>query len=215
MSLHRFPLLVIAACAAFAAGAAHAEAEGETMLAATSVAMAEMPGEEPLEDYGELDLDEEIDRPVIRFGRAVDLAGRDIEPMAKGLSGGIGGIPSGLPMSSARLTSGFGTRYHPTLGGQRFHAGVDLAAPTGTPVSATASGRVTRAGWAGGYGILVAIDHGGSRETRYAHLSALAVLPGETVKQGQVIGYVGSTGRSTGPHLHYETRVAGQPTNPL
>jgi murein DD-endopeptidase MepM/ murein hydrolase activator NlpD len=105
-------------------------------------------------------------------------------------------------------------RYHPILGGTRFHSGIDLAAPAGTPVVATSSGRVEMAGWSGGYGILVELDHGGSVETRYAHLSAVAVRPGQQVKAGQVIGYVGSTGRSTGPHLHYETRVAGRPTNP-
>ncbi|MEZ5681346.1 MAG: M23 family metallopeptidase [Erythrobacter sp.] len=215
MQFIRFPLLAFATCAALAATVARADAEADTGIAAPVASLAEMPGDELLEDYGELALDEELDRPSVRFGRAVDLAGRDIEPVSKGLTGGIGGMPSGLPMSGARLTSGFGSRYHPTLGGMRFHAGVDLAAPTGTPVKATASGQVSRAGWNGGYGILVSINHGGAVETRYAHLSAIAVRPGDTVQQGQVIGFVGSTGRSTGPHLHYETRVSGQPTNPM
>ena len=215
MVFRRFQYLAMAACAALGATGAHADAEGETPISIATVSLAEMPAEEPLEDYGELELEEEIVRPAVRFGRAVDLAGRDIEPVSKILPPGIGGIPSGSPLSGARLTSGFGSRYHPTLGGTRFHAGVDLAAPTGTPVTATASGRVSRAGWAGGYGILVSINHGGSIETRYAHLSAIAVRPGDSVKAGQVIGYVGSTGRSTGPHLHYETRHSGRPTNPF
>lgn len=214
MQIDRLPLLAIAAWAALAATGARADAEAETGVAIPAAGLADMDHGELFEDYGELSLEDELDRPVVRFGRAVDLAGRDIEPMAKSLPDGIGGMPSGLPMSGARLTSGYGSRFHPVLGGTRFHAGIDLAAPTGTPVKATGSGQVARAGWAGGYGILVSINHGGAVETRYAHLSAIAVRPGDIVKAGQVIGYVGSTGRSTGPHLHYETRVAGQPTNP-
>jgi len=154
------------------------------------------------------------DQPAVHFGRAVDLAGRDIAlPRAAG-PGFTGSLPGGWPLAGGRVTSGYGMRYHPILGGARFHSGVDLAAPMGTPVVAASSGRVELAGWSGNYGILVELDHGGSVETRYAHLSAVAVRPGQQVKAGQVIGYVGSTGRSTGPHLHYETRVAGRPTNP-
>ena len=215
MSVIRFPVLAMAVGGALIAGGAQAAADADSALVTSAAALAEMPIEEPLEDYGDLSLDEEFDRPVIRFGRAVDLAGRDIEPVPKALPPGVGGVPSGLPMSGARLTSGYGNRFHPTLGGTRFHAGVDLAAPTGTPVTATASGQISRAGWAGGYGILVSINHGDAVETRYAHLSAIAVRPGENVRKGQVIGYVGSTGRSTGPHLHYETRQGGRPTNPF
>jgi murein DD-endopeptidase MepM/ murein hydrolase activator NlpD len=210
-------MLAMAAAAACTAAGAGANDGSDVAVKVTTAAVAEMPVEELLEDYGELSLEEELAAaPVIRFGRAVDLLGRDIEPVPKSLPGKIiGGMPAGLPMSGARLTSNFGMRYHPTLGGSRFHAGVDLAAPHGAPVTATAAGQVSRAGWAGGYGILVSIAHGGSVETRYAHLSALAVRPGQAVSKGQIIGYVGSTGRSTGPHLHYETRVSGQPTNPF
>ncbi|MFA6220543.1 MAG: M23 family metallopeptidase [Erythrobacter sp.] len=157
---------------------------------------------------------EGYDRPVIRFGRAVDLAGADILPPVAGAAQLTGGRPAGWPLACARVTSGYGMRYHPILGETRFHAGVDLAAPAGTPVVATSGGRVALAGWSGNYGILVALNHAGSLETRYAHLSAVAVRPGQAVQAGQVIGYVGTTGRSTGPHLHYETRVAGHPTNP-
>lgn len=85
----------------------------------------------------------------------------------------------------------------------------------GTPVVATADGMVGLAGWMGGYGLTIQLDHGSDVETRYAHLSAVAVSPGQTVKSGQVIGYVGSTGRSTGPHLHYEVRVAQMAVDPL
>jgi murein DD-endopeptidase MepM/ murein hydrolase activator NlpD len=127
----------------------------------------------------------------------------------------IGGAPTGLPLGGARLTSGFGYRFHPLSGRYQPHAGVDLAAPTGTPVLATADGVVDVAGWNGGYGLLVALNHGGEVETRYGHLSGVAVAPGENVKKGQVIGYVGSTGRSTGPHLHYEVREGQVAVDPL
>ncbi|WP_435200363.1 M23 family metallopeptidase [Qipengyuania sp. 902] len=156
-------------------------------------------------------------RPAVRFGRAVDLMGADIEPESSAMGGPdfeAGAMPSGRPLAAGRLTSGFGMRGHPVLGGRRFHGGIDLAAATGTPVAATSSGVVLSAGWRGGYGILVRLSHGGTVETRYAHLSAVAVRAGDRVQAGQTIGYVGSTGRSTGPHLHYETRVDGRPVDP-
>jgi len=106
-------------------------------------------------------------------------------------------------------------RSHPVLGGRRQHHGIDLAAPTGTPVYATADGVIGRADWYSSYGLYISINHGAAMETRYAHLSRLAVAAGDTVKKGDLIGYVGSTGRSTGPHLHYEVRVEGVAVNPL
>jgi murein DD-endopeptidase MepM/ murein hydrolase activator NlpD len=126
-----------------------------------------------------------------------------------------GALPSGMPLAGAALTSGFGMREHPLLGGLRAHYGVDLAAPAGAPIMATQDGVVSLANWAGGYGLAVALDHGGGLETRYGHMSRLNVVPGQRVHQGDVIGYVGSTGLSTGPHLHYEVRINGQPVNPL
>ncbi|MCP9221963.1 M23 family metallopeptidase [Erythrobacter sp. LQ02-29] len=124
-------------------------------------------------------------------------------------------VPSRMPLADARLTSSFGMRNHPVLGRMRQHKGIDLAAPSGTPVYATADGIVERADRFSSYGNYIAIDHGGSLETRFAHLSGFAVTAGEHVTKGQLIGYVGSTGRSTGPHLHYEIRVAGQAVNPI
>ncbi|MFO6446619.1 M23 family metallopeptidase [Erythrobacter sp. NE805] len=124
-------------------------------------------------------------------------------------------VPSRMPLEGAALTSGFGMRYHPVLGGRRQHQGIDLAAPTGTPVYATADGVVSRADLYSTYGLYISINHGASMETRYAHLSRLAVTAGDTVKKGDLIGYVGSTGRSTGPHLHYEVRVDGLAVNPI
>ncbi|NTZ43844.1 M23 family metallopeptidase [Altererythrobacter sp. SALINAS58] len=103
---------------------------------------------------------------------------------------------------------------HPILGTWSQHHGIDLAAASGTPVTATAAGTISRAEWAGNYGLLVEIDHGGYMETRYAHLSVLGAVKGRRVKKGDVIGFVGSTGRSTGPHLHYEVRIANTPVDP-
>jgi murein DD-endopeptidase MepM/ murein hydrolase activator NlpD len=124
-------------------------------------------------------------------------------------------IPSRMPLIGSVLTSGYGMRSHPVLGGLRKHTGIDLAAPTGTPVYATADGVVSRADWYSSYGLYISVEHGASLQTRYAHLSRLAVATGDVVKKGDLIGYVGSTGRSTGPHLHYEVRVDGLAVNPI
>ncbi|KLE34232.1 M23 family metallopeptidase [Aurantiacibacter luteus] len=123
-------------------------------------------------------------------------------------------VPSRMPVNDVTLTSSYGMRSHPVLGGRRQHNGVDLAAPTGTPVYATADGVIEMAQWYSSYGNYVQIAHGGEMETRYAHLSSYTVSAGSQVRQGDLIGYVGSTGRSTGPHLHYEVRVAGAPVDP-
>ncbi len=121
-----------------------------------------------------------------------------------------------IPVSGVR-TSGFGPRLHPILKEMRPHTGVDWAAPTGTPVYAAQSGVVRLAQVQGGYGNLMVLDHGAGLETRYAHLHAFAeaLVPGTKVRKGQVIAYVGSTGRSTGPHLHFEVRRGGTPVNPV
>jgi murein DD-endopeptidase MepM/ murein hydrolase activator NlpD len=123
-------------------------------------------------------------------------------------------VPSRMPLEGARLSSDYGMRTHPVLGGRRGHNGVDLAAPTGTPVYATADGYISKAERFSSYGNYIQIEHGGELQTRYAHLSGYAVASGEMVTKGQLIGYVGSTGRSTGPHLHYEVRVAGEAVDP-
>jgi murein DD-endopeptidase MepM/ murein hydrolase activator NlpD len=114
-----------------------------------------------------------------------------------------------------RLTSKFGLRHHPLLGYSRLHKGVDFAAAYGSPVRAAASGSVTGAGWAGGYGRQVRISHGGGLASSYSHLSGLAVAPGGHVSAGQIIGYAGSSGLSTGPHVHYEVRRNGVPVDPI
>jgi murein DD-endopeptidase MepM/ murein hydrolase activator NlpD len=107
------------------------------------------------------------------------------------------------------LTSNYGMRWG------RMHEGIDIGASSGTPIYAAASGTVMYAGWEGGYGNLTVIDHGNGLATAYGHQSQLAVSNGQVVTRGQVIGYVGSTGHSTGPHLHFEVRVNGSPNDPL
>ena len=111
-------------------------------------------------------------------------------------------------------SSGFGVRTDPFLGRPAMHTGMDFRGDAGDPVHATAAGTVVDAGWSGGYGRMVEIDHGGGFSTRYGHLSKINVKVGQTIKIGQVIGEIGSTGRSTGPHLHYETRIDGDAVNP-
>ena len=108
------------------------------------------------------------------------------------------------------VSSPYGLRFD----GTEFHQGIDIAADMGAPIVATADGVVTAAGWNGGYGNMVDVDHGGGIVTRYGHASAVAVTVGQQVRRGEVIAYVGSTGRSTGPHVHYEVRVNGAPVNP-
>ena len=120
------------------------------------------------------------------------------------------------PIQYARLSSRFGTRRHPVLGTSRMHKGVDYAARSGTPIMAAGDARVVSAGWQGGYGNTVVLDHGKGHTTLYAHMSRTArIKRGQSVSQGEVIGYVGSTGLSTGPHLHYEFRINGAHRNPL
>jgi murein DD-endopeptidase MepM/ murein hydrolase activator NlpD len=113
------------------------------------------------------------------------------------------------------MTSGFGMRRHPILGYKRMHAGIDFKAGHGTPIFAASDGAVAYAGRKGGYGNFVQLNHGGNLATGYGHMSRIAARPGQRVRQGQIIGYVGSTGLSTGPHLHYELYRNGRPINPL
>jgi len=123
-------------------------------------------------------------------------------------------VPSRTPLDDYRMSSNYGMRTHPVLGGLRGHKGIDMAAPTGTPIYATADGLVTKSERFSSYGNFISIEHGADLETRFAHLSRMAVSAGQRVRKGDLIGYVGSTGRSTGPHLHYEVRVAGVAVDP-
>ncbi len=126
-------------------------------------------------------------------------------------------IPAIQPVAERDLkhvASGFGTRIDPIYGTIRHHAGMDFSAPTGTDIYATGDGTVAQAGWESGYGNSVLINHGYGYMTRYAHMSKIMVKRGEKVLRGQVIGLVGSTGKSTGPHLHYEVILKGKKVNP-
>ena len=116
---------------------------------------------------------------------------------------------------NAPITSDFGWRIHPIYGTSRLHAGTDFGVDEGTPVHAADGGVVVEAGWISGYGYTVIIDHGNGMSTLYAHNSDVAVSPGQTVSKGQVVSYSGNTGGSTGPHLHFEVRINGEPTDPM
>jgi len=127
----------------------------------------------------------------------------------------VANIPGIWPVVGT-LRSGVGMRSNPFGGSStEYHKGQDISAPSGTPVLATADGNVVIAGWLRGYGQVVYIDHGNGITTRYGHLSRIDVTVGQTMKQGQQLGLVGSTGRSTGPHLHYEVRINGEPASPI
>jgi murein DD-endopeptidase MepM/ murein hydrolase activator NlpD len=122
----------------------------------------------------------------------------------------VGRVPFAMPVVDPfRYTSGFGSRWG------RMHEGVDMAGPIGTPIYATADGVVIEAGWASGYGRLVKVQHEFGIETRYAHLNAIHVEVGQRVSRGEHLGDMGNSGRSTGPHLHYEIRVEGEALNPM
>lgn len=113
------------------------------------------------------------------------------------------------------MASGYGARRDPVYGTMKFHEGMDFSAPIGTPVYATADGTVRTSSWQSAYGNMVEIDHGYNYTTRYAHMSKLIAQVGKKVKRGDLIGLVGNTGKSTGPHLHYEVRYRGAPQNPV
>ncbi|WP_274423974.1 M23 family metallopeptidase [Chelativorans sp. YIM 93263] len=124
-------------------------------------------------------------------------------------------LPLYNPISDAAVTSRYGIRRDPILGRKAYHSGVDFRARAGTPVQAAGPGKVVKAEWNGGYGRMVEIDHGGGIVTRYAHLSAIEVSKGARIEAGSVVGLSGSSGRSTGPHLHYEIRRKGKATDPM
>jgi murein DD-endopeptidase MepM/ murein hydrolase activator NlpD len=152
--------------------------------------------------------------------RAEALSGQISRALQSGLNPTFGGdwteladAPSLWPLEG-RVASGFGVREDPFNGEGAFHTGIDIDAPMGTPVRAAGDGNVAEAGMASGYGREIVLDHGHDLSTVYGHLSAIAVLVGQHVTRGQVIGYVGQSGRATGPHLHYEVRVHNVPVNP-
>jgi len=168
---------------------------------------------------------------TVSFGRAADIVGKTAYSSHTQVAGTASlisfsykpfpvelsltaSIPATGFLANYRMTSPFGFRGNPFGGGGEFHPGIDLAAAAGSPVRATSDGVVGVAGWSGGYGEMVALEVGRGVETRYGHLSKLNVTAGQQVHRGDVLGFVGSTGRSTGAHLHYEVRVDGHPVDP-
>ena len=140
--------------------------------------------------------------------------GRRVSTASERASSSSGSGRLGTPLASIRVSSPYGWRIHPIYGDRRLHTGVDLNATSGTSIRAAGDGVVVSAGWLGGYGNATIIDHGGGVATLYGHQSAILVREGQEVKRGQVIGRVGCTGSCTGPHLHYEVRINGNPVDP-
>jgi murein DD-endopeptidase MepM/ murein hydrolase activator NlpD len=173
-------------------------------------------GVSPAENFGM----EAVGGPLLAAGNAAPFEERVREldealNTLERLKGIARKVPIANPLPGARVTSTFGPRRDPLLGRRAHHSGMDFSGRTGTPIKAAGAGKVIRAGWNGGYGRMVEIDHGNGLTTRYAHMSRISVKVGEHVEPGSVIGKVGSSGRSTGPHLHYEVRKSGKAINPL
>ncbi|SDB11321.1 M23 family metallopeptidase [Bauldia litoralis] len=159
-----------------------------------------------------LALDEDADPEAFRAN--VEAVEGQIEQLAT-LRAAATRLPLAKPIPNAPITSRFGRRVDPFLRRPAMHAGIDFKASTGFPIRATGGGKVTTAQYSGGYGNMVVIDHGGGVMTRYGHMSKLLVKKGAYVEQGTIIGQIGSTGRSTGPHLHYEIRLNGRAIDPM
>jgi murein DD-endopeptidase MepM/ murein hydrolase activator NlpD len=159
---------------------------------------------------------ESAERPALVNDIVIISRAEEVSPARKlGARKVSSNVPSIWPVVGI-LRSGVGIRSNPFGGSQlENHKGQDISAPMGTPVKAAADGSVVIAGWQRGYGWVVYIDHGNGISTRYGHLSRIDVMVGQMLKQGEQLGLVGSTGRSTGPHLHYEVRINGQPTSPI
>jgi len=216
-----------AAAAAEAAQAAQAALEGalveeEAAQAAASQALADAQAKLAQLEAEQAEVNAEIKRRAEEAARKKAAAEAEAaESGAAGASGGGGGgsvSAQGFrwPLSGyTRLSSSFGTRVHPISKVVKKHTGIDIPAPTGTPIYASKAGTVVISGVKGGYGNCVVIDHGGGYQTLYGHASKLLVKSGQGVKAGETIAKVGMTGTATGPHLHFEVRVGGTPVQPL
>jgi murein DD-endopeptidase MepM/ murein hydrolase activator NlpD len=197
LAVERSQLLVVAE--ANRRSVAHQVADLEEITAAEEAALEQLIRERQRE--------EELRRQEER--RAAQLAGREIP------SGATSGGPGTLTWPvSGPITSPFGMRADPNGHGFRMHTGMDIAAPTGQTIVAAAGGRIIFAGWYGGYGNAIVVDHGGQTSTLYGHCSQIFVAVGQEVQRGQAIGAVGATGDATGPHLHFEVRINGVPVDP-
>src|SRR5690606_14513296 len=195
------------------AGVSYTDPEGHASLE---------EGSAPVMDY--ITAEEGADWSAEGLGRQLDTLTQQISEQKDWLAmldlvltkrvGVQAGLPTLMPVSYPFLSSSFGWRRNPVTGRHAMHEGLDFAAPKGTPIHASSGGVVTEARYAPGYGKLVEINHGNGRITRYAHPSSINVKMGDLVEKGQMIARVGSTGRSTGSHLHFEVRMAGHPLDP-
>lgn len=163
----------------------------------------------------ERDTAEQAYRELLDMSSQIEQMIRQIQSSSSGMAGAAGGSGALMWPASGPITSPFGWRTHPIFGTQRYHSGIDIGADYGDAVAAADNGVVVSSGWMGGYGNAVIIDHGGGISTLYAHNSELLVEEGARVRKGQIISRVGSTGYSTGPHLHFEVRENGSPVNPV
>lgn len=174
-----------------------------------------------LENYSNSDLMMETAKKLDYISKALYIQSKsydDLTEMAKSKTEMMASIPAIQPLDSRSMRgpiSGFGARIHPVYKIRKMHSGIDFTAPVGTPIYATGNGRVEAVGADSGYGRRVIINHGYTYKTLYGHMSKFAVKTGQQVKRGDLIGYVGNTGTSTGPHLHYEVHKNGQPVNPV
>lgn len=185
------------------------KAEAKKTQLAVSKGQQEVYKKELVEDA------KEIEAQIDKFNKyAGQLQSEIAKLQSKGTTYG-GGIMAWPAPGNSRITSPYGNRYHPILKRNKFHSGIDIAAATGSPIVAANDGTVIFSGWNRGYGNLVYVDHGGGIVTVYAHNSKLLVSKGDKVKRGQTIAKAGSTGMSTGPHLHFEVRKNGSTTNPI
>ncbi len=184
----------------------------------------ESVGDAPME---ELPTEDKMSKSAEEIGKELDTLLQKISQQEDDLqvmeflyqiqAAGLERLPTSMPVSlvQARMTSGFGMRRHPVTGGYRLHAGVDFAGPIGTPIYAPSAGIVSYAGYKSGYGNTVEIDHGNDIMTRYAHNSEILVKEGDLILRKQMIARIGNTGQSTGPHLHFETRVRDVAVDPM
>lgn len=176
---------------------------------------------EGFEGYDNSDLIVDINRRMDKLQKRIVVESKsldEIAELAKNKEKLLAAMPAIQPIENKdlrRISSGYGSRYHPILKIRRMHHGIDFASNVGAKIYATADGTVKKAARVGGFGRMIEIDHGFGFETRYAHLSQMDVRPGQKVKRGQVIGTVGNSGISTGPHVHYEIRKNGQTVDPI